>query len=49
MDDFSPIYHVNKSIRQTTLVDLIKKGFQEYGTLIEEKSAKQPCGEISTA
>ena len=36
MDDFSPIYHVNKSIRQTTLVDLIKKGFQEYGTLIEE-------------
>lgn len=35
-DDFSPIYHVNKSIRQTTLVDLIKKGFEEYGTLLEE-------------
>lgn len=35
-DDFSPIYHVNKSIRQTTLVDLIRRGFEEYGTLIEE-------------
>lgn len=35
-DDFSPIYHVNKSIRQTTLVDLIRKGFEAYGTLIEE-------------
>ena len=36
LDDFSPIYHVNKSIRQTTLVDLIKKGFEEYGQLLEE-------------
>lgn len=35
-DDFSPIYHVNKSIRQTTLVDLIRRGFSEYGDLIEE-------------
>lgn len=34
--DFSPIYHVNKSIRQTTLVDLIRRGFEEYGDLIEE-------------
>lgn len=36
LDDFSPIYHVNKSIRQTTLVDLIKKGFDEYGDFVEE-------------
>ncbi|MBF8807119.1 MAG: ATP-dependent DNA helicase RecG [Enterococcus lacertideformus] len=36
LNDFSPIYHVNKSIRQTTLVDLIKRGFEEYGELIEE-------------
>lgn len=35
-DDFSPIYHVNKSIRQTTLVDLIRRGFGEYGDFIEE-------------
>ncbi|MGM0291643.1 MULTISPECIES: ATP-dependent DNA helicase RecG [Enterococcus] len=35
-DDFSPIYHVNKSIRQTTLVDLIRRGFSEYSDLIEE-------------
>ena len=35
-DDFSPIYHVNKTIRQSTLVDLIKRGFTEYGDLIEE-------------
>ncbi|WP_206854584.1 ATP-dependent DNA helicase RecG [Candidatus Enterococcus mangumiae] len=35
-DDFSPIYHVNKSIRQTTLVDLIRRGFSEYGDFIEE-------------
>ncbi|MGG5357381.1 MULTISPECIES: ATP-dependent DNA helicase RecG [unclassified Enterococcus] len=35
-DGFSPIYHVNKSIRQSTLVDLIKKGFAEYGEFIEE-------------
>ena len=36
VDDFSPIYHVNKSIRQITLVDLIRRGFEEYGDLIEE-------------
>ncbi|MEY8446102.1 ATP-dependent DNA helicase RecG [Enterococcus ratti] len=36
LNDFSPIYHVNKSIRQTTLVDLIRRGFEEYGSLIEE-------------
>ncbi|QIL46154.1 ATP-dependent DNA helicase RecG [Vagococcus coleopterorum] len=34
--DFSPIYHVNKSVRQNTLVDLIKVAFEEYGDLIEE-------------
>src|SRR5699024_8731411 len=36
LDDFCPIYHVNKSIRHTTLVDLINKGFEEYGQLLEE-------------
>lgn len=36
VDDFSPIYHVNKSIRQTTLVESIRRGFEEYGDLIEE-------------
>ncbi|MBP1043444.1 ATP-dependent DNA helicase RecG [Vagococcus sp. BWB3-3] len=34
--DFAPIYHVNKKIRQATLVNLIKSGFAEYGDLIEE-------------
>lgn len=34
--DFSPIYHVNKSVRQSTLVDLIKVGFTEYGELLNE-------------
>lgn len=36
LDVFSPIYHVNKSIRQVTLINLIKRGFEEYGDLVEE-------------
>ena len=35
-EDFSPIYRVNKHIKQQTLVQLIKQGFEEYGELIEE-------------
>lgn len=35
-EDFTPIYHVNKSIKQKTLVDLIKKAFEEYGQEIPE-------------
>ena len=34
--DFSPIYHVTKSIRQKTLVDLIKVTWDEYGELMPE-------------
>ncbi len=34
--DFSPIYHVNKSVRQATLIELIKKAFDTYGAYIEE-------------
>lgn len=35
-EDFSPIYHVNKSIRQTTLIQLIKQAFEQYYGYIEE-------------
>jgi ATP-dependent DNA helicase RecG len=35
-DEFAPIYHVNKSVRQSTLVDLIKKGFDHYYEEIPE-------------
>lgn len=35
-EDFAPIYHVNKSIRQTTLVQLIKAALEKYGDWIEE-------------
>lgn len=34
--DFAPIYHVNKKIRQSTLVELIKKVFEQYGEYIPE-------------
>ncbi|MHC5269196.1 ATP-dependent DNA helicase RecG [Enterococcus sp. LJL98] len=33
---FAPIYHVNKSIRQTTLIPLIKQAFEQYDEEIEE-------------
>ncbi|MFV0560476.1 MAG: ATP-dependent DNA helicase RecG [Enterococcus sp.] len=35
-EDFSPIYHVNKSIRQTTLVDLIRIALEKYEESIQE-------------
>lgn len=35
-EDFAPIYHVNKKVRQSTLVQLIRTAFEEYGSLIEE-------------
>lgn len=34
--DFAPIYHVNKSVRQSVLVDLIRQAFESYGDQIEE-------------
>lgn len=34
--DFSPIYHVNKQIRQKTLVDLIKQTWELHGHLLPE-------------
>lgn len=34
--DFAPIYHLNKKVRQGTLVELIKKTFELYGDAIEE-------------
>lgn len=34
--DFSPIYHVNKHIRQKTLVDLIKQTWDIYGNEMTE-------------
>ncbi|EPA8149782.1 ATP-dependent DNA helicase RecG [Enterococcus faecalis] len=35
-EDFAPIYHVNKKVRQSTLVQLIRTAFEEYGSLVEE-------------
>lgn len=35
-EDFTPIYHVSKSVRQSTLVELIKVGFEKYGAEIPE-------------
>lgn len=35
-EDFSPIYHVNKQIRQGTLVKLIRVAFDTYGDAITE-------------
>lgn len=35
-EGFSPIYHVNKSIRQTTLIQLIKQAFEQYYGYIKE-------------
>lgn len=34
--DFAPIYHVSKSVRQSTLVELIKVAFEKYGNEIPE-------------
>lgn len=35
-EEFIPIYSVNKHIKQQTLVQLIKQGFEGYGELVEE-------------
>lgn len=35
-EDFSPIYHVNKKIKQKTLVDLIRSAWESYGIEMEE-------------
>lgn len=35
-EEFAPIYHVNKRVRQSSLVQLIRTGFDEYGHLVEE-------------
>ena len=35
-EDFSPIYHVNKKIKQKTLVDLIRSSWDLYGNDMEE-------------
>ncbi|MTD40188.1 ATP-dependent DNA helicase RecG [Erwinia sp. CPCC 100877] len=35
-EDFAPIYHVNKKVRQSSLIQLIRAGFDIYGNLIPE-------------
>lgn len=35
-EEFAPIYHVNKKVRQSSLIQLIRTGFERYGTLIPE-------------
>ncbi|MGO3731772.1 MAG: ATP-dependent DNA helicase RecG [Vagococcus sp.] len=35
-EDFSPIYHVTKSIRQKTLIDLIRQTWESFGNQLEE-------------
>jgi ATP-dependent DNA helicase RecG len=35
-EDFAPIYHVNKKVRQSSLIQLIRTGFDKYGELIPE-------------
>ncbi|MGX7130894.1 ATP-dependent DNA helicase RecG [Enterococcus songbeiensis] len=34
--DFAPIYHVNKKIKQRTLIELIRQAFTQFGEEIEE-------------
>ncbi|MGX7031520.1 ATP-dependent DNA helicase RecG [Vagococcus zengguangii] len=36
VDEFAPIYHVNKKVRQQTLVDIIAKGIDGYLPLIQD-------------
>lgn len=40
-EDFAPIYHVNKKIRQSSLVQLIRTGFEKYSDLIPEILPKE--------
>ena len=35
-EEFAPIYHVNKKVRQSSLIQLIRTGFEKYESLIEE-------------
>lgn len=35
-EEFAPIYHVNKKVRQSSLIQLIRTGFERYGALIPE-------------
>ncbi|WP_427813359.1 ATP-dependent DNA helicase RecG [Enterococcus sp. 22-H-5-01] len=35
-EEYAPIYHVTKSIRQSTLVDLIKVSFEKFGDQVPE-------------
>lgn len=35
-EEYAPIYHVTKAIRQSTLVDLIKVAFEKFGDQIQE-------------
>ncbi|MFC4772738.1 ATP-dependent DNA helicase RecG [Enterococcus hermanniensis] len=35
-EEYAPIYHVTKSIRQSTLVDLIKVAFEKFGDQVPE-------------
>lgn len=34
--DFAPIYHVSKAVRQATLIELIRQGFEKYGAYVDE-------------
>lgn len=36
VEDFAPIYHVNKAVRQSTLIELIKVAFERYGNDVSE-------------
>ncbi|WP_312542013.1 ATP-dependent DNA helicase RecG [Enterococcus sp.] len=35
-EEFAPIYHVNKSVRQSVLIELIKQAFTDFGDQIPE-------------
>lgn len=35
-EEFAPIYHVNKSVRQSVLIELIKQAFADFGDQIPE-------------
>ncbi len=35
-EDFAPIYHVNKAVRQSVLIELIKQAFLDFGDQITE-------------
>lgn len=35
-EEFAPIYHVNKKVRQSSLIQLIRTGFEKYEQFIDE-------------